>query len=117
MTGTDVQVEILLAQTNEALRQQSLAFDERLRQEGKWAPIRFAMGWCAVAIFPSILVVAGFIVFQHDEFDASTVSLAAAALLVDALATGASFYRIVLGSQPRTGLVPVTSVPSAPSTK
>ncbi len=115
MSARDAEVEILLAQATEALRQEGLAFDERLRQEAKWAPIRFAIGWCAVAVFPSILVVAAFIVFRHSEFDDTTVSLAAGALLVDALATGASFYRIVLGSQPRTGLVPVTSVQNVPS--
>lgn len=117
MTSPEVAAEIQLAQANESLRQQALAFDERLRQEKRWAPIRLAMGWSAAAVFPGILFVCGWILFRHAAFDPATVQIATGTLLVDAVATGAGFYKLVLAGQPSTGLPMITPMPAETETE
>jgi hypothetical protein len=68
-------------------------------------------GWVAVFSLPAILVIAALILFFHEQFAISTVSIATATLLVNSVAIFASLYKLVLGNQPQHSLRPTTTAP------
>ncbi len=111
MTASD---EVILAQTAERLRQERETFDQAKDHDTRWFRVRLAMGWAAALTLPAIFLVATAIIWNHSEFDERTVQLATTALLVDALGTVASLYKLVLGDQPKRALAPLTEAPRLP---
>jgi hypothetical protein len=103
--------EVTLAQAAERLRQERETFDQAKNHDARWFKVRLAIGWVAVVTLPAILIVAASIIWMHEQFDAATVRIATGALLVDALGTAASLYKLVLGDQPKRALSPVTNAP------
>ncbi|TFI43572.1 hypothetical protein E4P29_11245 [Rhodococcus sp. 1R11] len=106
MTAPDA---LALAQGQQRLQQERETFDQRKRQDASWFKVRCAIGWVAAVTLPSIMVVACLIIGFHDSFGPTTVSIATGALLVDALATATSLYKIVIGTQGSQPLEPVTA--------
>jgi hypothetical protein len=75
---------------------------------GLRAPCRAGRAARLFALLTGILVVAAVILWYHSEFSDATVSLAASALLVDALGIAGSVYKLTLSNQPKKALAPVT---------
>lgn len=100
--------EVELATAQERLRQERETFDQAKKHDARWFQVRLAMGWAAALALPVILGIAAYIIFRHDEFSETTVAMAATALLVDALGTLFSLYKLVLGELPKRELAPVT---------
>jgi hypothetical protein len=111
MTAPDA---IALAQAQQRLQQERETFEQRKQQDASWFKVRRAIGWVAVITLPAILVVAGLIIRFHGSFSDSTVAIATSALLVDALATAGSLYKMVIGTQGNNPLEPVTLDASPP---
>lgn len=99
---------IALARAAETLRQERETFDQRKAQDRRWHVQRLAMGWMAFAALPFIAAVCGWVIFNHEDFTPATVSLAAAALLVDTLGLVGAVWRGILGKGPEP-LAPVAS--------
>ena len=107
--------EILLAQANERLRQERETFDQRKDQDRRAFLAQNAMSWVIIFTLPSILIAAACILIFHGDFDATTVKLAASALLVDGLGAAVSIYKSNAGRMPRHILSPVTTAPKLPA--
>jgi cytochrome c biogenesis protein CcdA len=105
--ATEVEATIVIARAQEQLRQERETFDQKKRQDGRWFLLRLAMGWSAVVLLPAIGGVSGWVIANHPNFAAGTVTLAASALFVDSIGLVLAVWRIVLGTGPE-GLVPVT---------
>jgi hypothetical protein len=57
------------------------------------------MGWVAVVLLPAIGGFSGWVIVHNADYPASTVGLAASALLIDSLGLVLSVWRIVFGSR------------------
>jgi hypothetical protein len=99
---------IALATAQQQLRQEQETFEQRKKHDARWFVVRCAIGWVAVVTLPVILIAASLIVWHHSSFDVKTVNIATTALVVDALATAGSLYKLVLGDQGKQALTPVT---------
>lgn len=88
-------IEVSLAQ--EGLRQQQEAFNQVKKHDSLWFAMRLTMGWLAVGVIIVVVFVCSYIILNAADFDRVVVTLAAAALLVDVLATMLAIWKIVLG--------------------
>lgn len=95
------------AERAERLRQSTDAFDQLLDHTERWFKLRTAMGWVALLVVPAICALAGFVIVNHDDFEAKAVALACTAL-ASAIGLLAAAWRFILGSQP-TRLTPIES--------
>jgi len=107
--------ELSLAQLAERLRQEKETFDQAKSQDERTFRVRLAFAWVAVLILPSVLVTSIIVLVFHEDFSDFVVRSAAVALFTDALATGASLYRIMITGLPKRELKPVTSAPRLPT--
>lgn len=98
---------IELARAAERLRQERETFDRRKAQDGRNFTMRLAMGWMSVIMLPTLGAAAGWVVFQHEGFTDTTVSIAAATLFVDVVGIVGSVWKVVFSEGPGA-LAPVT---------
>jgi ABC-type uncharacterized transport system permease subunit len=99
---------IALEQAHEQLRQERETFDQKKSQDGQWFRLRLAMGWTAVVLLPAIMAISTWILLHPGSFSREVVTLAASAMLVDALGLVLSVWRLVVGVRGPSVLVPVT---------
>lgn len=102
---------IELAQAEESLRQQRAVFEQQKAQDKKTFVLRLTMGWTAVLLLVAICAFAGYIIVNHHNYAAATVTAATSALLVEALGVAAAIWRGTLGKGPKE-LKPTTPPPS-----
>jgi hypothetical protein len=95
-----VREEIELLRAQEQLRQQRETFDQRKQHDSRWFLLKLVMGWTSVVLLPGIGFACGFVIFNHQDFNAATVTAATAALFVDTLGLVMSVWRLVLGKGP-----------------
>jgi len=93
----------------ESLRQERETFDQHKSQQAGWFSLRLWMGYIALIMLPSILLLSTFIVIKHNEFPSHIISLAAGALFVDLLGLFICVWKIVLNPGLVSRLTPVTS--------
>jgi hypothetical protein len=95
----------------EQLRQESLIFDERMKQDKRWFLLRLIMGYSCVAILLLVAVVTIYILLNYSLYSGEVVAAAAVALFSDIVGLAISVYKIVVNPDARTRLEPVTQVP------
>jgi hypothetical protein len=107
---------VILARAEEQLRQERFTFDQAKRHEGLWFVLRLVMGYAAVLLLASILVVASYILFNVSQFPPAVVTAAGAAIFVDVLGLLIAVWKIALNPNFYARLSPVTLVdlPVAP---
>lgn len=98
---------VTLARLQEQLRQERETFDQLKVHNRRWFYLKLAMGWSAVVLLPAVALVCGWIIVNHKDFAAATVTTATAALLVDIVGVLLSVWRVVMGTGPAS-LAPVT---------
>lgn len=78
--------EIELARAREALRQQRLEFDFRMKRAERWSGLQLVMAWVSVPAVLAVTVLAGWVLVHSAEFgEVGVATMAAAALFVDLL--------------------------------
>ncbi|MGC1165263.1 MAG: hypothetical protein WA862_04075 [Solirubrobacterales bacterium] len=77
--------EIELARAREALRQQRLEFDFRMKRAERWSGLQLVMACVSVPAVLAVTVLAGWVMVHSAEFESGVVTMAAAALFVDLL--------------------------------
>jgi uncharacterized membrane protein YqjE len=107
---TEAHDAVVFAQAAERLRQERELFDQRKAQDRKTFVLRLTMGWTAVGLLVAICAFAGYIIINHDEYGAATVTAATTALLLEALGLVGAIWRGTLGKGP-TELEPTTAAP------
>jgi cytochrome b subunit of formate dehydrogenase len=69
----------------ERLRQERETFDQHKEHENRWFHLRLVMGYSAAVLLIALMVVSSYILFNNTYFSNGVVTLAGAALFVDAL--------------------------------
>jgi hypothetical protein len=87
---------IRIERAMEQLRQERGVFDQRKAQEARWFVLRLTMGYLSVALFLTVMLLCGFILFNSDRFLEFTVKAAGSALFVDVLGLLIGVWKIVL---------------------
>lgn len=100
---------IAFAQAQERLRQESATFDQRVLQDAHWFRLRLAMGWVAVVLLPTIMVISATVLMSYEKFTPGTVTAATGTLFVDAAGLIFLVWKIVLGTRGPDALKPVTN--------
>lgn len=59
--------------------------------------MRLTMGWLSVGVIILVVILCSYVMLRAADFDRAVVTIAAAALLVDVLATMLAIWKIVLG--------------------
>lgn len=98
-----------LAQAQERLRQESETFELAKRHRDQWHNIRRAMAVVVIVLLPAILGISSYVILQHDSFPEPVVTMAATALLVDALGLVLSMFKLTMSGQPKSELHPITN--------
>jgi hypothetical protein len=106
---------VTLASAEERLRQERELFDLKKAQDRKNFWLRLAMGWTTIVLFVAICAFCGFIIINHSDFSAGTVTAATSALLVEALGLVGATIKVTMGAGPKE-LEPTTAAPGLPST-
>ena len=93
----------------ESLRQERETFDQHKGQQTRWFNLRLRMGYIALVMLPSILLISILVVIKHEQFPSYVVSLAAGALFADLLGLFICVWKIVLNPGLMSKLAPVTT--------
>lgn len=96
----------------EQLRQESLIFDERMKQDRRWFLLRLIMGYSCVTLLLIVAAVTIYILLNYSRFSGEVVTAAAVALFGDIIGLIVSVYKIVVNPDTRVRLEPVTQVAS-----
>jgi hypothetical protein len=107
MSG-QTQSTIDLQRAMEAIRQESVTFDQRRSQDERWFVLKCTMGWISIIIILVIMIGSGYIFFNASSFPLAIVDAAIVAVFVDILGLGIAVWKIVLNQAPITKLEPVT---------
>ena len=94
----------------ERLRQEQETFNQRKRQDRQWFVLKLVMGFFAVILLATVLVISFYILINNDKFPAAVVISAGGALFVDILGLIISVWKIVLNPNSITKLEPVTKL-------
>lgn len=92
----------------ERLRQQQETFDQRKTHDSRWFLLKLLMGYSAIVLLVSILVISCLIIFNYDNYPESIVNWATPALFVDILGLIFTVWKVVLNPTQTTKLEPVT---------
>lgn len=92
----------------ERLRQQQETFDQRKKHDSEWFLLKLLMGYSAILLLVSILVISCIIIFNYERFPDSIVNWATPALFVDILGLIFTVWKVVLNHTQTTKLEPVT---------
>lgn len=92
----------------ERLRQQQETFDQRKVHDSKWFFLKLLMGYSAILMLVSILVVSCVIIFNYQDYPDSIVNWATPALFIDILGLIFTVWKVVLNPTQTTKLEPVT---------
>ena len=92
----------------ERLRQQQETFDQRKTHDSRWFLLKLLMGYSAIVLLVSILVISCLIIFNYDNYPESIVNWAKPALFVDILGLIFTVWKVVLNPTQTTKLEPVT---------
>lgn len=111
MNNSQIQNDPVDATSHERLRQERETFDQLKIHGERWFNLRLRMGYAALILIPSILIVSAVILFNFDRFPSSVVLAASGALFVDSLALFGSIWKIILDPGFMTRLAPVTAAP------
>ena len=110
MTDHPKLTPVAIARATEQLRQERETFDQAKKHEGRWFFLRLVMGYSAILLLGTIMVVASFVLFKNARFPLSVVTAAGAALFVDVLGLLAAVWKIALNPNFYANLAPVTRV-------
>ena len=94
----------------EQIRQERETFNQRKQQDTQWFILKLVMGFFAVILLASVLIIATYILLSNNKFPASVVTSAGVALFVDILGLIISVWKIVLNPNSVTKLEPVTKL-------
>lgn len=100
---------VIIVQANERLRQERETFDQHKEEAARWFTLRLRMGYGAVVLLPTIVILSAYILVNHSHFPQTVVTGAAGALFVDVLGLVISVWKVVLNPGSVTRLKPVTS--------
>jgi uncharacterized membrane protein YqjE len=92
----------------ERLRQQQETFNQRKTHDSKWFLLKLLMGYSAILMLVSILVISCIIIFNYQDYPNSIVNWATPALFVDILGLIFTVWKVVLNPTQTTKLEPVT---------
>ena len=92
----------------ERIRQEKETFNQRKVQDNQWFLLKLVMGFFAVLLLATILVISTYILIRNNQFPHSVVISAGAALFIDILALVISVWKIVLNPNSMTKLEPIT---------
>ncbi|MCD8455222.1 hypothetical protein LNJ08_12555 [Tenacibaculum finnmarkense genomovar ulcerans] len=92
----------------ERLRQQQETFNQRKLHDSRWFILKLLMGYSAILLLVSILVISCIIIFNHESFPESIVNWATPALFVDIIGLIFTVWKVVLNPTQTTKLEPVT---------
>lgn len=101
---------ILLAQTEERLRQEQAIFNQRIAQDQESFRQRQIIGWIVIGLFVAICAFCGYVIVNSSEYPATAVTAATSALLVEALGLVRAIVKGTMGVQPKE-LEPTTAMP------
>jgi hypothetical protein len=99
---------IEFARAEEELRQERETFEERKSQEKLWFQLRLVMGYSAIALLSSVMVISAYILIYNKEFPETVIAAAGAALFGDVMGLLVSVWKIVFNPTSRALLEPVT---------
>lgn len=98
-----------LLRLEEQIRQEQETFNLRKGHEERWFNLRLRMGYMAVLVLPLILFICSFVIYNHDSYPASVVTLASSALLVDVLGLVISVWKLVLNPSSISKTEPIST--------
>lgn len=97
-----------LTKAAERLRQQQETFNQRKTHDSRWFLLKLIMGYSAVLLLISILVISCIIIFNYENYPDNIVNWATPALFVDILGLIFTVWKVVLNPVQSTRLEPVT---------
>lgn len=98
-----------LLRLEEQIRQEQETFNLRKGHEERWFNLRLRMGYMAVIVLPLFFIVCSFIIYNHNNFPPSVVTLSASALLVDVLGLIVSVWKLVLNPSSISKTEPIST--------
>jgi cell division septal protein FtsQ len=99
---------VILEREAEKLRQERATFNQRKHHAKRWFLLRLIMGYTAVVLLVSIMIVASYIIFNYKNFSSTVIIGATGALFVDVLSLIICVWRIVLNPNFMAKLEPAT---------
>lgn len=106
--SSQTQETIALQRALEAIRQESVTFEVRKKQEERWFLLRCAMGWFSIILIIVIMIGSGYIMFNSSDFQPNIVGAAIGAVFADILGLAIAVWKIVLNPASITKLGPIT---------
>ena len=106
MAGNNSQVQVQRA--IEKIRQESETFDQLKKHDRQWFVLRLIMGYSAVVLLISILIISAVIIFNYESYPDKIISWAGPVLFVDILGLIFTVWKVVLNPNFATKLNPVT---------
>lgn len=97
---------VKLTKAAEKLRQQQETFNQRKKHDSKWFWLKLIMGYSAILLLFSILVISCVIIFNYNDYPENIVNWATPALFVDILGLIFTVWRVVLKPTDSTKLAP-----------
>jgi len=98
-----------LLRIEEQLRQERETFDQRKEQEAQWFSLRLRMGYTAVILLPTIIVISTYILFNYQSFPSAVVTASGGALFADVVGLIVAVWKVVLNPGSVTKLDPLIS--------
>ena len=89
------------------LRQEREAFNQNKAHAAYWFKLKLRMGYVAVLLFISLLILCGFVLLQQDHFSSAVVTGALIGILADGLGLAVAAWKLIL-SPGETALPAVT---------
>ena len=106
MSASNINAAALL-RVEEQLRQERETFDQRKEQEAQWFLLRLRMGYAAVILLPTIILISTYILFNYHTFPATVVTAAGGALFADVVGLIVAVWKVVLNPGSVTKLEPL----------
>jgi hypothetical protein len=95
-----------LTKAAERLRQQQETFNQKKRHDSRWFWLKLIMGYSAIFLLLTILIISCNIIYKYKEFPETIVNWAAPALFTDILGLVFTVWKVVLNPNISTKLEP-----------
>ena len=92
----------------QALEQEKICFEENRKHFNRWNILKLVMGYSAISILVCIMLICGFVIFNHAKFSEEIVLACLVALFTDIIGLMIAIYKIVLKENNITDFIPVT---------
>lgn len=99
---------IKIERAMEQLRQEQATFAQQKQHEAKWFNLRLVMGYTAILLLASVIVISTVILSNAAKFPLGVVISATNALFVDVISLIVCVWKVVLNPEYYASLKPIT---------